>query len=465
MEPGCIFAPQTPHGRRRLAAPRPSSLWPLPPLPRLVALLLLWLGLSCGSTLLAADPYAEALDKRVSDLENGLKEQDRARAQGQRDAVNDHSSKGNLIWPAVLIVLATVAARFKIQSLNRQFAGPAEPHEGSPDSAENLLLEEHPGYDRRFTNPAARHDGTRDSVDSMLLEEHSAQAFYDELRAGPSGGSTSTSSDPDPGAAAAAAALLNQFLGWAPAEGAKLRSIFCQTTNSEDGPAREQALLKLSERLRMLCYGCRVPRLQHIWQLSFALEGLTRQLVREPAEVTPSTLQTVAGGVDLLRDLCADGLKLDYASQPAARFLVVDDDAVSRFAVAASLKKVFEAPDLAPDAEKGLALAARQVYDGIFLDVEMPGMDGFELCKRIRETACNSATPIVFVTCHSDFESRAKAALSGGQYLLGKPFLSLEITVKALTMVMRSRLLCLEGKPMEAKSVAVTAERTSVPCD
>jgi CheY-like chemotaxis protein len=421
-------------------------------------LLLVSLGLSYASALCAADPYATAIDQRVADLEQGIKEQEREQAQGRSNALLERSRKGNLFWPAVAIVALTLAARLKIQSLNRQFIGSDERHEATQESAESMKLEERPSLTRRPAKAGARHEGVRDSTNGMLLEEHSDQVFFQELRVGPGGQSAGASSDSDPGAAEATAALLNHFLVWAPAEGAKLQAIFHQATSSDDGAAREQALLKLSERLRLLCYGCRVPRLQHIWQLAFGLEGLTRQLVREPAEVTPSTLQTVAGGVDLLRDLCADGLKLDYASQPPARFLVVDDDAVSRFAVAASLKKVFEAPDLAPDAEAGLALIARQVYDGIFLDVEMPGMDGFELCKRIRETACNSATPVVFVTCHSDFESKAKAALSGGQYLLGKPFLSLEITVKALTLVLRSRLLCLE-----AKGDAIIAGRILMP--
>jgi CheY-like chemotaxis protein len=215
--------------------------------------------------------------------------------------------------------------------------------------------------------------------------------------------------------------------------------------------------LARSERLRPLCYGCRVRELRPIWQLAFGLEGLTRQLSRELAEVTASTLQTVAGGVDLLHDLCASGLKLDSASHPPARFLVVDDDAVSRFAVAASLKKAFNAPDLAPDAETGLALAAKQAYNVIFLDVEMPGMDGFELCKRIRQTAFNPGTPVVFVTRCSDFDSRAKAALSGGQHLLGKPFLALEITVKALTLLWRARQMNLETNPVRAQGdIAIT---------
>jgi hypothetical protein len=46
----------------------------------------------------------------------------------------------------------------------------------------------------------------------------------------------------------------------------------------------------------------------------------------------------------------------------------------------------------------------------------------------------------VFVTRHSDFDSRAKSTLSGGQALIGKPYLAFEITVKALTLALRGRL-------------------------
>jgi len=382
---------------------------------------------------LAADPYAEALDKRVADLESGLKEQARARAQGLQDAHSGRSGHGALLWAAAVVLVATLGARFMIQRL-----------------------------DGRFGQQADGGKKTGNSLDSLLLEERSIQAFFEELRTGPTASSADALPDSDGGLAGGVASALSHFRAWAPSEAAKLQALFCQASRADDGAARQQALLGLSERLRSFCYGCRAPALRPIWQLAFGLEGLTRQLAREPPEVTASTLQTVAGGVDLLHDVCANGLELDSVTQPAARFLVVDDDAVSRFAVAASLQKAFDAPDLAPDPERGLALAAKQTYDAIFLDVEMPAMDGFELCKRIRETSCNPRTPVVFVTRHCDFDSRAKAALSGGQHLLGKPFLALEITVKALTLVWRSRQPNLETKPVRAKGDTTTTGRIPV---
>ena len=141
------------------------------------------------------------------------------------------------------------------------------------------------------------------------------------------------------------------------------------------------------------------------------------------------------------------------------RLLAVDDDYICRTAVSFALRKVFSQPDLAASGEAGLTLAREQPYDLIFLDIEMPDMDGFELCARVHETAPNQTTPVVFVTCHGDFNARA--ASCGGQDLLGKPFLSFELAVKALTLVLRRRL----GGDMPKPVATTTApEPAKVPC-
>ena len=176
------------------------------------------------------------------------------------------------------------------------------------------------------------------------------------------------------------------------------------------------------------------------FQLAAALEGLLKQIKDKPANVTPSTIRTAAAALDLLQELCAPGLKSDLAINPPVRLLVVDDDPISRHAVSFSLKKAFPQPDVAPDGQAALALTEKQTYDVIFMDVEMPGMDGFELCSRIRALGPNRTTPLIFVTSHNDFDSRAQSALTGGQDLIAKPFLTFEIAVKALSFVLRRRL-------------------------
>lgn len=70
----------------------------------------------------------------------------------------------------------------------------------------------------------------------------------------------------------------------------------------------------------------------------------------------------------------------------------------------------------------------------------MPGMNGFDLCKQIRALPHHAKTPVVFVTGLTDFASRAKSTISGGNNLIGKPFLMMELAVKSLTFLMKARL-------------------------
>jgi DNA-binding response OmpR family regulator len=76
----------------------------------------------------------------------------------------------------------------------------------------------------------------------------------------------------------------------------------------------------------------------------------------------------------------------------------------------------------------------------IFMDIQMPGIDGLTAAARIREIKRNETTPVVFVTVQSDFHTRAKSSLMGGTDLIAKPYLMFEITLKALMLAMRKRL-------------------------
>jgi CheY-like chemotaxis protein len=183
-----------------------------------------------------------------------------------------------------------------------------------------------------------------------------------------------------------------------------------------------------------------VPALTPVWQVASALEALANQLGQKARSVTPSTIRTVTAAVDLIEALAKPGLDPALGSAPAIRVLAVDDDPISRHAVAFALKKALNLPDLAANGTSALELADQTAYDAIFLDIQMPGMDGFELCKRLHATERNRDVPVVFITCQNDFEARAKSTDAGGCDLIGKPFLTFEVTLKALTLVLKSRL-------------------------
>ncbi len=284
-----------------------------------------------------------------------------------------------------------------------------------------------------------------------LLDEQALSEFFRALQTGSTGSLAGTRAGAA-GSATHSRALTNgegfgvatepvrDFYNLATGRLACLRSLFSEVNCAVDKIAQQKKLQELFEQASALRQQAELPELLVFWQVTFAFEGLLKRLSMKAAEVTPSALRTAAGGLDLLVDLCSHRPKPNLVNEPPLRLLVVDDDPISRRAMSLALAKLFEEPDLAQDGPAALALAGRQTYDAIFLDVEMPGMDGFELCTKIHETALNRNTPVVFVTRHGDFDSRAKSSLSGGYSLMAKPFLVFEVVLKAITLVLRGRL-------------------------
>jgi len=136
---------------------------------------------------------------------------------------------------------------------------------------------------------------------------------------------------------------------------------------------------------------------------------------------------------------------LDQQEYPPAQVLVVDDEAISRRAVTYALEKAKLKAVSVEDPEVAFQLLTQKPFDMVFLDVDMPRMNGFELCAKLRNLPAHKKTPVVFVTGLNDLESRANSMVSGGNDFIAKPFLFIELAVKALVFVMRARVAALKA--------------------
>lgn len=234
--------------------------------------------------------------------------------------------------------------------------------------------------------------------------------------------------------------LSREFLEQVPEYLNELRKSLLELHKASDVTSRQGLVEALYRRVHSMNSRATLAGLRPGCQLTAALEALLKELVEKPATVTPSTLRTIANVVDLLKDLFVPGIKADLAEAPPINIMVVDDDLLSRRAMIFALQRFFPAPLGVETPEAALKLAAERVFDVIFMDVIMPGMDGFALCEQVRADSLNKNTPVVFVTSQSDFQSRVQSTLCGGNDLIAKPFLFIEVTVKALAFALRNRL-------------------------
>jgi PleD family two-component response regulator len=166
--------------------------------------------------------------------------------------------------------------------------------------------------------------------------------------------------------------------------------------------------------------------------------------------VNASTLRTVASSVDFIFELFQKAPRTNLLDRKPVEILVVDDEILSRRAVSYALEKAGLKAASVEEPQTALTQASEKQFDLIFLDVQMPGLDGFELCTKIRAVPLNKTTPVIFVTNLNDLKSRARSSLSGGNDFIAKPFMFIELSVKALTYVMRNRLAAGAAAPEAA---------------
>jgi putative two-component system response regulator len=122
------------------------------------------------------------------------------------------------------------------------------------------------------------------------------------------------------------------------------------------------------------------------------------------------------------------------------KVLVVDDHPSSRLTTIALLSvegyEVLEAEN----GQIALECIAKADPDLIILDVMMPGMDGYEVCRRIKQDEHTRLTPVVFVTALSDRRARLRGIEAGGDDFLSKPFDQLELSARAKSLIRQKRL-------------------------
>lgn len=120
------------------------------------------------------------------------------------------------------------------------------------------------------------------------------------------------------------------------------------------------------------------------------------------------------------------------------RILVIEDNRDILANVLNFLELKGHSVDCAQDGVSGLHLATSQDYDVIVLDIMLPGIDGYQICKRLREDV-GSNTPIIMLTARDELNDRLQGFKVGADDYLVKPFALAELLARAEALFRRSR--------------------------
>lgn len=122
------------------------------------------------------------------------------------------------------------------------------------------------------------------------------------------------------------------------------------------------------------------------------------------------------------------------------RILVVEDNQELRTFMAKALSEEYEVFEAA-DGEAGVAIAVEEIPDLILSDVMMPGLDGFELCKRLKEDERTSHVPIILLTARTEDQDRHRGLRLGADDYLAKPFDAEDLWVRIRNLIEQRKKL------------------------
>ena len=135
-----------------------------------------------------------------------------------------------------------------------------------------------------------------------------------------------------------------------------------------------------------------------------------------------------------------------------ARILVVDDIEANRRLLQAKLEAQYHTVLLAENGLQALEVARLEHPEIILLDVMMPGMDGYEVCRRLKADPATSYIPVVMVTALSELEDRVKGLDAGAEDFLTKPVDDFLLNSR-ITALMRYNTVASELRQREASGL------------
>jgi DNA-binding NarL/FixJ family response regulator len=121
------------------------------------------------------------------------------------------------------------------------------------------------------------------------------------------------------------------------------------------------------------------------------------------------------------------------------KILLVDDDKTLQTVLTRYLEKRGYSVTVVTSGIQGLKVFSQDPPDLVVSDVMMPGMDGFEFCRRLRATRPGQLVPFLFLTAKKDLEDRVQGHYMGADDYVTKPFEPAELMAKIESQLERSR--------------------------
>lgn len=201
-------------------------------------------------------------------------------------------------------------------------------------------------------------------------------------------------------------------------------------------PQESEILRKIGVRAREIASAGASLECNPISQVALGLEHLITDMLLFPGDqMSKGALRTAGQALEFMSLLLDDQHigKLQAIHSPI--LVSVDDESQAQRLVISAMEATGAQVVPCLSSHEALDFLAEQECSLVMLDLNMPSINGLDLCRRIRLMERHTKTPIVFVTGAATVENRAQSSLNGGNDFIAKPFQLTELALKALLWI------------------------------
>jgi signal transduction histidine kinase len=171
--------------------------------------------------------------------------------------------------------------------------------------------------------------------------------------------------------------------------------------------------------------------------------------------MVPHSANFGRGNLDEVREVSDAEAAGNAPPDPRARvprILIIDDNPTNVLLAKACLKGERVTCDVAPDGERGLEMATENPPDLILLDIMLPGLDGFQVCEKLKTTARTRHVPVLMITALQELDDKIRGLRAGAEDFISKPFNRAELQARVRSLL---RMKILQEEQLESERLRV----------
>ena len=221
----------------------------------------------------------------------------------------------------------------------------------------------------------------------------------------------------------------------------ELRGLLILLKADESGVEHKFRLESFYRKVHYLTATAGLAECHDLARMAAALEALLFGLIDKPTLLNKSVYATLDQAMDMFEALFASAHKPPIGDGAPLRVLMVDDDPLADKVVVFALRLAGCEARSTTNPFTALDFLKRNKYDLVLLDIEMPGMTGFELRRQMWDLPGYERVPVIYLTSHQEYAVHADPIREQGDDLISKPVAPLELAVKVVMhLLRRSRL-------------------------